>query len=452
MSANLRKDRASRLLAGPSIQIDPTFPYYLDRSETSIAEELDFAGYSCVHYFVTNEFKVNRKLIDAFHARGIPVWALVLGNGSFSTEGYPTEWPQWQMQLLRPVKDGYVRLSPHCAAYVTWKKKTLVHMLIEMNFDGLEIAEPYLPEWNGLSSGTYGDIGPHAQAAFSQKYQSPIPEFRNPFSRYYYKNNKQLYHAWVKFRTDSVNSYIDEIINGKDGVREARPDLAIATWTLAIAAGPYSVELLRELQGNDAVAMIAKVRPDLHYLQTHWPDWQKPSLPGEYPLQYQAFIDEIRSVYPFIPLGIQADIGSDQAMKRDRNWLNRFSKTAFQLGFQTWTAYEYHISKLMAEEPPLPIQASRLTGNRVLLSFNKRIDKNSVQTPGSFYWSRAEYVGMLKVTETDGNRVILHANDLPMELFQLFINHVKDTPDLWLYKGSTANQVPPQCSIIVPTF
>src|SRR5690625_2051945 len=68
-----RKDLKWAALHGKSIQIDPGFPYYQNRSVESIVDEIELAGYNSVHYFVVNENDVNGRLIDAFRKRGIAV-------------------------------------------------------------------------------------------------------------------------------------------------------------------------------------------------------------------------------------------------------------------------------------------------------------------------------------------------------------------------------------------
>ncbi|MFS0838179.1 hypothetical protein [Paenibacillus sp. 1P03SA] len=92
------KKRKAAALQGPSIQVDPSFGYYQNRTPESIADELLQRGYKTVHYFVVNENDVNRAFIEALQAKGIGVWALVLGNGSYSTARFPADWPSWQME------------------------------------------------------------------------------------------------------------------------------------------------------------------------------------------------------------------------------------------------------------------------------------------------------------------------------------------------------------------
>ncbi|WP_282935380.1 N-acyl-D-glucosamine 2-epimerase [Paenibacillus sp. RC67] len=438
-------------MLGPSIQVDPAFPYYLNRSPQSIADELWIAGYRVVRYFVTDETKVNEQLLKELHRQGFAVWATVLGNGTYTTAHLPDDWPDWQMTLLKPVNDGYYRLSPFSYRYVAWKKQALAELVKAYPFDGLEIAEPYFPEWNGLSSGVYGDIGPYARAAFKQQYGSDIPEFKYTSSPMYYKNNPILYRQWVEFRVSAVNRFLFELINGREGVREVRPDIRIATWSLGVDAGPDSVQKLREYQGIDAAAMVSYVRPDVHFIQTHWPDWMRWRLPANYIARYEPFAARIRALHPALPLGIQADIGSLKNMRRDREWLKEFANTANQLGYATWTAYEYHLGKYMYDEAPRAVRAERIANDKVRIHFQKRIDSESVLSSHFTVLidGKPEHDIQISAKEVDGNRILLYSTNFPSMRFQISITNVKDTPGLWLFPSNKANQTSTPCLVTV---
>lgn len=443
---NQGKHKVADML-GPTIQFDPGFSYYQNRSAESIADEFVNNGYTTVRYFVVNENNVNRELVETLKSKGLAVWALVLGNGSYSVEGFPSDWPSWQMELLTPVNDGYYRFSPHSKDYVEWKKKKLSSLVRDIPFDGIEVAEPYFPEWDGINRGVYGDVGPLAQAAFLQQYGlSSIPNFSDPDHFDYYLTNRELYEKWIEFRVKAVNSFLNELINGKDGVRDTRKDIAVATWSLAIDAGGDSVDKLKEIQGLDAAEMITAVRPDIHFLQTHWPDWMKSqdALPPTYIQQYQSFVDQIRAVHPNIPLGVQADIGSGLWMVKDRAWYSSFGQAAQAMGFSTWTAYEYHLGKYMYEEAPKPVAVTRPHHDHVVISFQKRIDEASAILPGSV--SVITQAGEVPIEpeqiSVDGNRLIIQSDQLPKKEFRLRIQHITDTPSYWLYnKEQTANVI-----------
>ncbi|WP_148277855.1 N-acyl-D-glucosamine 2-epimerase [Paenibacillus popilliae] len=437
--------RKASALSGPTIQVDPGFRYYQERSAASIADEIVQNGYTSVRYFVVNENHVNRELVKAFQERGLFVWALVLGNGSYAVEGFPPDWPSWQMELLTPVNDGYYRFSPHSEAYMQWKKEKLASLVRDIPFDGIEVAEPYFPEWDGIDRGVYGDVGPLAQAAFREQYgHDCIPNFTDPDDPDFYLTNVELYEDWIEFRVEAVNRFLNELMNGTDGVREANKDILVATWSLAIDAGPDSVDMLRGMQGLDAAEMVAAVRPDLHILQTHWPDWMKPqdALPPQYIHNYQSFVDQIRTVHPNVPLGVQADIGSSPAMVKDRAWHDSFGREAAKMGFRTWTAYEYHLGKYMYEEAPAPITVARPRYDKVVISFQKRIDKPSAKLPGSLHMitEAGETPVSPEHIAVDGNMLIIEWARLPKKEFRLRIQQVTDTPSYWLYnKDQPAN-------------
>ena len=442
----------NKALFGPSIQIDPSFPYYQQRSPESIVEEIMLAGYQSVHYFVVNEHVVQEDLLHAFRRQGMPVWAMVIGNGTFSTERFPEEWPSWQMKLLKEPNDGFWRLSPFSEGYVKWKKSAMAKLVSEYPFDGIEIAEPYFPEWGGVQRGVYGDIGPLAQAAFRARYGIDMPEFSNSSAPGYYLRDIQTYRKWIDFRVDAVNGFINEMINGAGGVREARPDIAVATWSLAINAGADSMERLREYQGLHAPSMIATVRPDIHFLQTHWPDWTRGDLPADYVRGYQPFADEIREHFPELPLAVQADIGSARHMIKDGKWLKEFSRVVFGLGYASWTAYEYHTGGYMYEESPLPVHAGRRSGSELVISFHKRIDEQSAMNASNYkVWDNGAYMQLAwDGIKVDGNRVILRTERLPQHPFELELSGIRDTPQRWLFKEKRANTIPKGMRLTIP--
>ncbi|MFM9276536.1 N-acyl-D-glucosamine 2-epimerase [Paenibacillus jiagnxiensis] len=432
-------------IQGPSIQIDPLFPYYEGRSAESVAEEIESAGYRTVHYFVVQENKIHTRIIDALQRRGIAVWAMVLGNGSFGVSHLPPQWSHWKMELLREPKDSFQRLSHFAEEYVQWKKDAAARLVKEIPFDGFEVAEPYFPEWNGLRSGIYGDVGPNAQRAFKERYGTEMPEFRNKWAANYYRRVPQLYRRWIEFRVDAVNGLIDELVNGSGGVREARPDIRIATWSLAVRdRRGLAPAKLREWQGIDAVEMIRRVRPDMHVLQTHWPDWMRPKLPPDYIAEYKRFADPIRAAFPGLPLGVQADIGSLERMVKGRDWLAAFSSSVREHGYDSWTAYEYHLGGYMYDEPPIPLKAVRSGDDELVVTFSKRIAPVGHESIESYVLKTDGTREALRLREadTDGNRLFLQAEQLPAGAFELEVQGIRDTPELWLFKDRAGHKTP----------
>ncbi|AEI41610.1 hypothetical protein [Paenibacillus mucilaginosus] len=443
---------ADQLPIEASIQIDPTFPYYLDRSPESIASELLLAGYRSVRYFVTDETRVNGDLIRTLRRHGMQVWAMVLGNGAYSTGHLPPDWPKWQMTLLKKTDDGYFRFSPHSTSYLKWKKSSIARLLQEHPFTGLEVAEPYMPEWNGLSSGVYGDVGPMAQAAFKEFSGSEMPEFTHRTSPRYYKRDRARYLLWIDFRVRAVNRFLHELINGPGGARSVRPDIRIATWSIAVDAGRDPVGAVREVQGTDAAEMIRLIRPDLHILQTHWPDWMRSGLPADYVRRYAPFVRHIRASHPDVPLGVQTDIGSLAPMRRSRVWLDIFARTAREEGYRMWTAYEHSIGLSMYTEPPRLLRARRTDRRTVVIEFDKRIDEASASAVSSY---RCLEGGQLRdvsplAAAPDGSRVLLKTDVWPAGPFELEVSGIRDTPERWLVPDQPAHTIAPGSRVPVP--
>lgn len=439
----------------PSIQVDLGFAYYQNRSIKSIVDELVINGYQIVHYFVTNENFINGEFIDELRKAKVEVWLMTLGNGTYSTSNYPVGWQDWKMTLKETVNgaSGFTFLSPFNKEFVNWKKQKLVDIVTRYPFDGIELAEAYFPAWNGPENPNYGDLGPNAAKAFKAAYGLEIPDFKNKSASNYYSNVPSTYYKWIEFRATGINEFLNEIYNGAGGVRESRPDIKVATWSLGINAGNKSSYHLTEYQGLDVQAMVKLVKPDLHYIQTHWPDWIKNEheLPPNYHNDYINFLREIKQVDLDLPVGIQADIGSIKEMIKSEEWLNEFAESAKNNGFSTYTAYEYHIGGYIYQAPPKVLKVTRIDDNSVQLSFNKRINiigkdwKNNFK----FFQNQLEIDPELYEVELDGNQIRLYLKVTPKGAFVIKISNIEDTPELWLHSGYNANRINSATEIIV---
>lgn len=439
--------RKRNALNGPSIQLSPGFAYYLNRSKESLVEEIELAGYKTVHYFITNENIVDKELVKAFQKRNIAVWAMVLGNGTYSTEFFPKGWEKWKVKFIAPYTfEGFTFLSPFSKEYLYWKKRSLTQLLKENLFDGIEFAESYLPgSWEENAKASHGDVSENAVAAFQKKYNRSIPEFFNKQSPAYFKTDTALYNLWVDFRVDGVNNFLNELVNGKGGIREARPDILVATWSLGIDAGAKSVSMLREHNGLDVPKMIQLVKPDIHFIQTHYPDWIKSEaeLSYNYFKAYNSFFREIRNINKTIPIGLQTDIGSVKSMIKSGGWFKQFLDEALKYGYSTATAYEYNLGGYIYMDKPLALTVNKQNENNLVISFNKRIDAVSADHISNYRFlqnGKALRLAIKKVV-TDGNRIKITTDRLPAGKFELELNGIEDTPRLWYYKGYPPNRM-----------
>src|SRR5690606_17756349 len=124
-------------LLGPAIHVDPHFAYYGGRSAESIAEEIELAGYRVVHLLVVNELRVDGELIRALKRRDSSVWAVVFGNGTYSTRGRPPDWPDWRMALHSDGPGiGYTFLAHLGAEYRAWKEAAAASLVADHPADG----------------------------------------------------------------------------------------------------------------------------------------------------------------------------------------------------------------------------------------------------------------------------------------------------------------------------
>ena len=114
---------AGPAVLGKSVQVDPTFAYYTDRSPESIAAELKVNGYKAMRYIVTRESAAKAELVDACHAAGLTVTYTTFGNGVYSTGDLPPGWADLRMRMKNGAQSsqGYTYLCMNHPAYRRWK-------------------------------------------------------------------------------------------------------------------------------------------------------------------------------------------------------------------------------------------------------------------------------------------------------------------------------------------
>lgn len=262
--------------------------------------------------------------------------------------------------------------------YNAWYKNYLNGMLSGHGFDAFTFAEIMYPIYDGPEKNPpfYGDVSPGFQAAFKRATGSEtFPNFTDPADPDYFRTNTGLYRQLVEYRVRTIDDFYDDIINGPGGAREAAPGILFATWTLGINI-PDGVAKLREWEGNDIVAMIRRVKPDLHFIQTHAPDWANPALPGDYPLAYQPFFDAVRTANPDVKIGMQADLGSLGPSRRDPAWQKQFYDACRKAGVDTTTYYEFGLRWEIYSQPPRLCEIRR-DGDTLLLVFDQRLNAES---------------------------------------------------------------------------
>ncbi len=393
---------------GSSVEIDPQFGYYQDRSPSSIASEIRANGYSIVRYILTADSKVRSELIEAFHHEGIGVWYATFANGTYSTLDLPTGWQAWKMVTRsdlegKPLQDGYTRLCLNNTDYRAWKKAQMGRMLQGYAFQGIDIMEPHWPEYPGVDSPAYACFCSSCGNAFAQQYpeEAGLPDILSPESPRSPSRNPELWQKWIEFRHRSLTGFLDDLVNGSQGVRSAAPGTPVCVWTLALS-DTNGLQKVLEVHGEDPGEIARTVKPDLLCLQTHWPDWTRGNLTSNYVLKYSPFVQAVRAAAPDLPIMIQADTGSQQQNRRSWSWIREFERICAGMGVQNTTFYEYFIGNYIYTDPPR-IVAERLVGGEIELRFTKRLDPLTAGDLSHYGLSN----GKIKAVLTDGNRVVL---------------------------------------------
>lgn len=390
--------------ASRSVTVDPQFPYYRDRSPESVVEEIKANDYGDVRLVAVDESGIDGALVKAFRDGGIRVSMLTITNGVYSTSDLPKGWEEWRMKLRdgKP-HPGFTYLCPNNPAYATWKKKQLVAALTKHPFQGIDFAEAFLPAYNGPDSEMYGCLCDHCAQAFKRTHPEVpgIPDFTDPESPRWWKTDKTLYEKWVGFRVATVVNFLDDLVNGKEGIREKCPDVRICTWSLGLDV-PDQLSKLREWEAIDAAAIVRRVKPDVHMIQTDWPDWIKEGLKPTYALKYKPVADSVKEASPKTALMVQMDIGSQKQMRRSRTWIRDAEEAAKQIGCESCTHYEYHLGDYIYTEPPKAVSATLKDGTLRVI-FNKRLD--STQSANISSYSLAS--GRVDFARIDGNIALL---------------------------------------------
>jgi hypothetical protein len=433
---------AARAHAAPvgfenSVQVDPGFPYYAGRSPQSIAEELKVNGYQGVRYIIVRESTANAAFVAACRASGLPVSFTTLGNGVYSTGDLPPGWQHWRMRMAHGGEphEGYTYLCMNHPEYRRWKKAQAVATLGRIPFDGFEIMESFWPGYQGPAGARYGCVCSFCRAAFLRAHPAAndLPDFTDPAEPAYYRKKPALYQQWVEFRAASVAEFLDDLVNGTNGVRASFPGLAVAVWGIADAV-PDGVAKLKEWEGLDGALVVRTVRPDWYVIQTDWPDWTRPNLPPDYVLQYRPFVADIRATGSKIPLQVQTDIGSNEHCRRGSNWLSQCEVAARGIGIAGVVAYEYHLSRDLYDAPPRPMRALGAT-NTITLIFNKRLNPANA-TAITNYTAASDRLLSARV---DGNLVQLEVTGHPT---RVTARNLADDPSRRFFKHYPAMTMP----------
>lgn len=400
--------------------IDPKLAYYKDRSPESIAAELKANGFSEVHVVCDDISALDPALIKALADSSIKVWMQVYINGVHSTKNLPEGWESWRMKLRKEVENPeFTYLCPNNPEYMKWKRKQIIEALSANQFYGIDLAGAYFPGRLGPESDDYGCTCASCSAAFKGMYQQDPPDFQDPESERSWKKNEMLYEMWSGFRASSMINCIDDLVNGKDGIREKCPSAKVATWSLGLD-DPDAINKLRERKASDGAALARRVKPDAHVIQTDPLDWTRPELRSSYPQTYKPIAEAIRDVVPKTPLNLETNLGSKDNMRRQKGWLGEVEKAARDTYFENVTGYEYSLGDYIYTEQPSVVEAG-IDKGLIRLVFNKRLDAAVASNTSNYSLS----AGRIDYAKVDGNVVLLSVSEIESRII-LSISNLSD--------------------------
>ena len=380
-AAGEEKSMSEKLIHGRTVQLGFGFPYYANRSAESIASEVAVNGFDGVYIMPPEEKYLSKELFDEFHKRGIAVAAMFMPTMPPSKDVLPKGWEAWLMECTDP-EYPFQHLSFINRGYVEWFKTYVTKALGGYDFDGFVMAEPFYSAyaWNepNKTKVTYCDVSPAFQAAFKKATgNTAFPNLTDAGDPHYYRTDTKLYNDLVDYRAKTVVDVYDEIVNGPDGVRAKFPGMVVGGWSLAVDIED-AVRKLREWEGHDAEQMVRRVRPDIQFLQTHWPDWFRPEgeLPPDYAKCYAPFIAAIKRADPNMPVGLQADIGSREVMRKSAKWYKDFVKGCADNGIDSTTYYMLSTRGEVYRDAPVLKKVTRAGFGAVKLHFDQVIDPN----------------------------------------------------------------------------
>lgn len=262
--------------------------------------------------------------------------------------------------------------------------------------------------------------------------ETDLPNFTDPSSLKYWKTNTSLYRKWIEFRVDTVTDFLNFLVNGSGGIRKRCPGIKVITWTLGCQSrGADVVKIERESQGMDAAAIVSKVKPYAHCIQTDWPDWIIPDLPVDHIKNYEPYLKSIRSVNKNISVIIQTDSGSFPAMHRSVEWLSKLDKTAKQIGFTQTFDYQYHLaSDFYTQAPRLTTARLSKSAKQLTLVYDMYLDPTIASDITNYKLSR----GRVASAKADGNLVILEVDGVTAGIV-VTVNKAGNNPERLIHKG-----------------
>jgi len=285
--------------------------------------------------------------------------------------------------------------------YRAWKKRALGALLQGQLFQGVDLIEPHWPDYPGPESDRYGCFCSCCERVFRQMFpdESHLPDILDPNGPYGPSGNPSLWEKWRQFRVATVSDFLEDLVHGPGGIREAASETKISLWTRA-RTGPDDSERFRQDNGVPPT--------DTYRVPVPWPDWMRHNLPPDYPTPCAPFFDKARSAAPESFRHAVADIVSEMPERYDGAWIRTDASTCAVLGVSSTTRYGYCIGDDLYHVPPVIVCAVP-SGTGIDLHFSKLLAPDTAQKIERFQIDTGHIVSL----HLEGNRVHLALANLP---------------------------------------
>ncbi len=332
-------------LHGPSVAVDPVFEIYRTRPWKDWAAELRNRGFTMVNLILVKWFPIEeqRAMVGAFHDAGLAVALRIYPTTDF--EAYERH-PEWRQISLDGTSSHSWRvyLCPNAKGFAVSMRERVRDLVGAVEYDAIELAEPWFEVWGGPypenpTCGKYACLCENCRGRFlSEQGFDPAALFPEGGPNEFQKpENAGRYMLWQDFRVNSILDFSGILFLA---AREARPE--IQTVHMHLADCTVEPDRGREYQAQDLEAALMRLRPDMLIIEDAWQDWTRPELTPDFVEAYgNAYVTRARRIVKDIIIKAHADIGSLPEMRRDTQWMGRFSHHARRSGFDATVFYEY---------------------------------------------------------------------------------------------------------------
>jgi hypothetical protein len=146
-----------------------------------------------------------------------------------------------------------------------------------------------------------------------------------------------------------------------------------------------------------------------------------------------------------MPIGFQADLGSNSVARRSLDWQKLFYDTCQELKLDSTTYYEFSLRWAIYNEPPSLCKAAAISKDSIELCFDKPLSKDCVNLciGKKMVTSDDGKTFKIKSAEVDGNLLkIVLDKDISAKQISVNIGGIKDTPEYRLMSNGTVNIIP----------